>query len=200
MTGSRLAVHRTIQVVDVERFGDPARSNLNRMVVRDGLYRSLTEAFLAAGVPWSECDREDRGDGVLVVIPPTVAKSVLIESLPEYLVSTLIAHNYTHDAAERIRLRMALHAGEIHYDDHGVVGRAIDHAFRLLDTEEFKVTLARSTGVLAVITSSWFFEEVVWHGQAHIRAAFRPARVTTKESDTTAWICIPGQAAEPVAG
>jgi hypothetical protein len=87
---------------------------------------------------------------------------------------------------------MALHAGEIHYDNHGVVGRAIDHAFRLLDTEDLKITLARSAGVLAVISSSWFFEEVVWYGQAHIRATFRPARVAVKETDTTAWICIPG--------
>jgi hypothetical protein len=191
MIGSRLAVHRTILVVDVERFADRARSNLNRLVVRDGMYRSLTQAFRAAGIPWSECDREDRGDGVLVVIPPTVAKSVLIEPLPEHLVSTLTTHNHTHGAAERIRLRMALHAGEIHYDDHGVVGRAIDHTFRLLDTDELKRTLARSTGVLAVITSSWFFEEVVWHSQAHIRAAFRPARVAVNETATTAWISIP---------
>lgn len=64
MVGSRLAVHRTILVVDVERFADPARSNHDRLVVRDGMYHSLTQAFHATGVPWSECDREDRGDGV----------------------------------------------------------------------------------------------------------------------------------------
>src|SRR6195256_867653 len=104
MIESPLAVHRTILVVDVERFGDPVRSNLNRLVVRDGMYRSLTQAFLAAGVPWSECDREDRGDGVLVVIPPTVTKNLLIDSLPEHLATTLTAHNTTHAAGERIRL------------------------------------------------------------------------------------------------
>lgn len=191
MVGSQLAVHRTILVVDVERFCDPARNNLDRLTVRDGMYRSLTQAFRAAAIPWSECDREDRGDGVLVVIPPTVAKGVLIESLPEHLISTLMTHNHTHAAAERIRLRMALHAGEIYYDDHGMVGRAINHTFRLLDTDELKITLARSSGVLAVIASSWFFEEVIWHSQAHIRATFRPARVVVKETDTTAWISTP---------
>jgi hypothetical protein len=192
MVGSQLAVHRTILVVDVERFGDPARTNLDRLTVRDGMYRSLAQAFRATGIPWSTCDREDRGDGVLVVIPPTVAKSLLIEPLPEHLVSTLTAHNHTHRATERIRLRMALHAGEVHYDDHGVVGKAIDHTFRLVDTDELKLTLARSAGVLAVITSSWFFDEVIWHSQAHIRGAFQPAHVVAKETDTTAWIGIPG--------
>src|SRR5262249_47714031 len=152
MVGTQLATHRTILIVDIERFSDPARSNHNRLVIRDGMYRSLTQAFHATGIPWTTCDREDRGDGVLVVIPPAVAKSILIESLPESLASTLTEHNNTHDTAERIRLRMALHAGEIHYDNHGVVGRAIDHAFRLLDTQQLKTILAQSTGVLAVIT------------------------------------------------
>lgn len=34
---SELAVHQTILVVDIERFGDPARSNRDR--VRDALYQ-----------------------------------------------------------------------------------------------------------------------------------------------------------------
>jgi hypothetical protein len=196
MLRSPVALHRTILVVDVEHFSDPARSNLDRLVVRDGMYRSLAHAFLTAGIPWSTCDHEDRGDGVLVMIPPTIAKSVLIESMLDHLVSALTVHNQTHSATERIRLRMALHAGEIHYDNHGVVGRAIDYTFRLLDTHKCKLTLARSTGVLAVITSSWFFEEVIWHSQPHIRAAFQPTRVRAKETDTTAWICIPSDKEE----
>src|SRR4051794_33882211 len=190
MVDSRLPVHRTILVVDVERFGDPARSNLDRLVVRAGVYRALMRAFAAVGAPWSGCDREDRGDGVLVVIPPTVAKCVLIDPLAERLAAALVTHNHAHRFTGRIRLRMALHAGEIHYDDHGVVGRAVDHAFRMLEAEEFKVAFTRSGGVLAVITSSWFFEEVVRHGRTRLREAFRPVRVAVKETEATAWMWI----------
>jgi tetratricopeptide (TPR) repeat protein len=156
----------------------------------------LQEALEGAGVPWSLCDYEDRGDGVLVVIPPAVAKSVLVESLPQQFRSRLVAYNQSHGAGERIRLRMALHAGEIHYDDHGVVGTAVNHAFRLLDAEAFRATLAGTDAVLAVITSSWFFDEVVWHSQPSTRAAYQPVRVEVKETSAVAWVCLPGVAVQ----
>src|ERR1039458_3864328 len=39
--GQQLAVHRAIMVVDVERFGDPARTNLNQLAIREVLYSAL---------------------------------------------------------------------------------------------------------------------------------------------------------------
>ena len=45
----RLAVHRAIMVVDMERFGDPDQTNLNQLAVREGLYAALAEAFVEAG-------------------------------------------------------------------------------------------------------------------------------------------------------
>lgn len=190
MPDTRFAVHRTILVVDVERFGDPARTNGDRIAVRDGLYRALTAAFETIGVPWAECHNEDRGDGILVIIRAEIAKSVLVESLPSALDAELATHNATHSDAERIRLRMALHAGEIHHDAHGVVGTAVNHAFRLLDAAAFKKALAQSTGVLAVITSAWFYDEVVRHTE--FRDEYQPIRVVAKETDTTAWMSVPG--------
>ena len=58
---------------------------------------------------------------------------------------------------------MALHAGEVNYDEHGVTAASVNLAFRLLDASALKAALAGSPGVLAVIASSWFFEEVVRH-------------------------------------
>ncbi|HET9141443.1 ATP-binding protein [Actinophytocola sp.] len=183
-------MHRTILAVDIERFGDLARSDRDRMLVRDVLYRTLSAAFDDAGVGWSACDHEDRGDGVLVVIPSTVAKSVLVESVPESIEAGLLAHNSSAGPERRIRLRMVLHAGEVHYDAHGVVGTAVNHAFRLLDAPPFKSAFAASGGVLAVITSSWFYEEVVWHSA--VRAAYARIPVSVKETNTVAWARVPG--------
>jgi hypothetical protein len=76
------AVHQTILVVDIAGFGDRRRTDLHQLAMRDGLYRIMTRAFRQAGIPWDDCDHEDRGDGMLVLIPPTVAKSVLVESPP----------------------------------------------------------------------------------------------------------------------
>ena len=189
MEDQRLAVHRTIVVVDVEGFGDQRRTNRDQVVVRDGLYRAMREAFGRAGIPWEKCRHEDRGDGVFVLVPAEVPKGLLAESLPSALVTALRTHNGAHPGAERIRLRMVLHAGEIQYDEHGVTAAAVNLAFRLLDASVLKAALASSPGVLAVIASSWFFEEVVRHSGT--AAAYRPVEVAVKETTTKGWICLP---------
>jgi tetratricopeptide (TPR) repeat protein len=185
-----LAVHRTILIVDVEGFGNHSRTNSHQVTVRDGLYQALQTAFRRAEIPWTSCDREDRGDSVFILAPPDLPKSLFVESLPRALVEALDAHNATHLTEERIRLRMVLHAGEITYDDHGVTAASINLAFRLLDAEQLKAALAGSPGVLALITSSWFFDEVVQHSRAD-PLTFRQVPVVVKETATTGWISLP---------
>ncbi len=196
MEDRRLAVHRTIVVVDVEGFGDRRRTNRHQVAVREGLYGAMQEAFRRAGVPWDGCGVEDRGDGVLILVPAEVPKSLFVESLPSALATALHAHNDAHTGQERIRLRMALHAGEVNYDDHGVTAASINLAFRLVDSDGLKAALAGSSGVLAIIASSWFFEEVVRHS-AIDPAAYRPVRVHVKETSTSGWIFLPDRMHEP---
>ena len=189
MEDLQLAVHRTIVVVDVEGFGDLSRTNAHQVAIRAGLYRAMREAFGRVGISWDECGHEDRGDGVFVLVPAEVPKGLLAESLPSALVTALRAHNAAHPGPERIRLRMALHAGEVHYDEHGVTAASVTLAFRLLEAAALKAALAGSPGVLAVIVSSWFFEEVVRHSSA--APVYRPIEVAVKETTTTGWICLP---------
>jgi tetratricopeptide (TPR) repeat protein len=186
------AVHRTIVVVDVTGFGDQRRTNRHQIVVRQALYEILERAFDDVAVSWTGCDHEDRGDGVLIVVPATVPKGVFVELLPGRLLAGLDEHNRQHPVEERIRLRLSLHAGEIHYDDHGVVGRAVNLAFRLLDSPAFRDIAARSTGTLALIVSSWFFDEVVWQSAAANPTAYQRIRIVAKETDTDAWVRLSG--------
>ncbi len=184
-------VHRTIVVFDVEGFGDLRRTNRDQVTVREGLYRIVAGAFLHAGIPWDVSACQDRGDGIFVLLKPEVPKSLLVESLPTALVAELSAHNAGHRRQEQIRLRMVLHAGEVNYDEHGVTAASVNLAFRLLDAEPLKAALAASPGVLAIIVSSWFFEEVVRHIATEDAARYRHVAVTVKETTTTGWICLP---------
>lgn len=93
MASAGLAVHRTIVAVDVEGFGDRRRTNRNQVAVRDGLYGAMGEAFGQAGVPWADCDHEDRGDGIFILVGPEVPKSVFAEALPSALATALYRHN-----------------------------------------------------------------------------------------------------------
>ncbi|WP_461124979.1 ATP-binding protein [Saccharothrix stipae] len=191
------AVHRTVLAVDVAGFSDQGRSNRDRVAVRDGLYSTLVSAFRACGIPWEACHHEDRGDGVLVLAPPDVAKALFTEVLPDALLAGVHGHNAGRGAAGRMRLRVAVHAGEVQFDDHGVAGVAVNHTFRLLDAPPVRAALAGSAAPLVLVVSDWFHDEVVRHSPASEPAAFRRVRFTVKETTGTAWVRVPGVPSEP---
>ncbi|MBE8522017.1 hypothetical protein ILP97_31815 [Amycolatopsis sp. H6(2020)] len=83
---------------------------------------------------------------------------------------------------------MVLHAGEVSYDAHGATGQAIVHAFRLLDSRAIKQELAQSPGCLALITSAWFYDEVIRHSVHSRPSRYVRVMVHVKETITHAWI------------
>src|SRR4029450_13960862 len=97
-------------------------------------------------------------DGALVLAPADVSKAVFVDRLPEKLTDSLLAHNERHPVEEQIRLRLGLHAGEIVHDEHGVTSCAVIHACRIVDAQAFRSALAKSGGVLGVISSDWFYQ------------------------------------------
>lgn len=191
----RFAVHRVVMVVDVERFGDPARTNLDQLAFRDGLYRSLSLAFAQSGIGWGSCVSEDRGDGALILVPPEVPKALLVTGLPGLLAAAAGRHNAGCAGPQRMRLRMALHAGEVHHDAHGVAGAAVNHAFRLAEAAELKSALAASPTVLALIVSDWAYTEVVRHHPAAEPTSYRQVQISVKETTAAAWIRVPAPVA-----
>jgi tetratricopeptide (TPR) repeat protein len=188
VSGPPPAMHRAIVCVDVEGFGDRRRTNQHQVIVREALYDLMRAAFDRSEVPWDQCYREDRGDGLLILVPPEIPKSLLVAPVLHKLAAVLAEHNSTHDAETRIRLRMAVHAGEIIQDSHGVAGTALNMAFRLLEAEPLKTELRRSVGALAVITSQWFFDEVIRNDPACSPDTYEQVQILVKETRTSAWI------------
>lgn len=180
--------HCTVVAVDIEEFGRYSRNNINQVRVRHGLYQAMRYSFDSAGISWDSCYREDRGDGVLILAPAEVPRTLFVDRLPDALVDALRRHNKIHPPAERMRLKLALHAGEINYDDHGVTGYAINHTFRILDADALEGALAESSAVLAIIGSGWFFDEVIRHSEWSHAKTYKPAEVINKETTTRAWI------------
>lgn len=185
------AVHRTILVFDVAGFSDPQRTNQHQLVIRDALYRIARQACHQSGVPWAHCDQEDRGDGLLLLVPSTVPKSVIANELPDYLLRGLREYNDGAPEVERIHLRVAIHAGEVNYDRHGVTGAAVTHTFRLADTTVLKAALADSGRMLGLVASTWFYTEVVRHSRPELHEQFQQVAVAVKETHGQAWISIP---------
>jgi len=190
--------HTTICAVDIAGFGEMSRTRANYVALREGMYQSVEQAFLESGIPWEDCYQEGAGDGILALAPAGVGKGAFAEKLPLTLVSALQDHNSGHPPEERIRLRLVLHAGEITRDGRGVTGPAIIHAFRLLESPPLKEALSVSTGVLAIVSSAWFYDEVIRHHPEYAPEEYEQVAVDVKETNGFGWIRLPdGERREP---
>ncbi len=184
-------VHQAIVAVDVEGFS--VRTDLHMAAVRRNLYESLEQGFNDAGVPWQACDTsQDRGDGVLILVPPEVTLVCLVDQLPHRLAAALRRNNAIYAAEAQIRLRMAVHVGMIDTDDHGIVGHTVNFVCRMLDAPVLKAVLGASRGVFSLMVSDWFYRQVVAPDPAVRPDTYREVCVGVKEEDlTTAWIRLP---------
>ncbi|MFI7678069.1 hypothetical protein [Actinophytocola sp. NPDC049390] len=190
--------HNTICAVDIEGFGGGDRTRPNYVALREGMYTAVEQAFQRSGIPWDNCYHEGAGDSILALAPSTVGKATFAANLPTALAATLRAHNAEHPPEERLRLRMALHAGEITRDARGVTGTAIIHAARLLEAPPLKEALRTSTGLLAVIASAWFYDEVIRQHTENAPEDYVRFDVSVKETSGTGWIRLPdGARPEP---
>jgi hypothetical protein len=194
------ATPRTILAVDVERFSDHSRTDPHRVRVHNSLYEVLNQALDESGIDFDSCYHEDRGDGVIILAPPDVPKVRFSASLPYRLAAVLRQHNKVHPIQEHIRLRMAVNAGEIYFDEHGAVSDALNKTYRLLDSAPLKDTLRQTSDVLVVIVSPWFYEQVIWHSENFRPDIYFPVLVDHKETEMVAWITVPATAERGLRG
>jgi hypothetical protein len=153
-----------------------------------------------AGITDGHCDPlADRGDGVLALIHPAdeVPKTLLLNPLVPVLVTLLAERNASLGAAERyrreLRLRVVIHAGEIHYDGKGYFGEALDVAFRLLDAPRLKDRLRHTMTPLVLVVSEDIYWSIVQHEYDGIPgSAFEPlVRVTVAGRRRRGWVHVP---------
>lgn len=154
-------IHHTIVTVDVVGFTD-GRTDGDRALLRAALYRMVTEALADSAVAVEARELQDRGDGILIVLLPEVPKRTVLEHFVLALEAGLRQHNDCASQRGRIRLRAAVEAGEVARDEHGgVIGAAVDAAFRLLDCPPLRQALVFSEADLGVVVSDALYQQVV---------------------------------------
>ena len=179
--------------VDIAGFNGWRRDDDIQVYVHTSLYEMLQAAFDRSDVPWFGCAHEDRGDGVLVIVPPMISMAGLVDPIPERLRSLIRRHNRVSCEAARIQLRVAAHIGPVHNDGHGFVGRDLTLLCRLLAARSLKRMLAQSGAEVAFITSGYVYENVIRRRPSLIDPAlFQPLSVRVKETRTRAWAYILG--------
>ncbi|GGV15436.1 hypothetical protein GCM10010182_40410 [Actinomadura cremea] len=183
----------TILACDIASFGDALRTDDARAETRNALYRGLDASLRAAGTDLADCYHEDRGDGALVLFPPEVGTELLLTVVVERLNAELRRYNQAVAHLARIRLRVAVHTGEVRHDGNGVVGEAVNHAFRILDAQPFKDAFSKSMAPLGVVVSQRVHDDVVRHGPGLIDPnEYRPIDITVEGTGGAAWVRVPG--------
>ena len=154
-------VYRSILAVDIEGFSSSHRTDRDRIAVREAMHRILDRALAGSAIGREGAHIEDRGDGLVMVLPPAVPQHLLVTAIPNSLARALREHNQAQPPETRIRLRMAVHAGYIGQDEYGVVGLPVDEVFRLLDDKAARNAMADPSIDLALVASQWVYEDVI---------------------------------------
>ncbi|MFJ6694653.1 hypothetical protein ACIQM4_01070 [Streptomyces sp. NPDC091272] len=191
------AVNRIVVFGDACGSGSMGLETKKRM--RAAMYAAFGEAFAVVGVPPDRLHQEDRGDGILAALPPDMPPALMAGRWLSNLYESL--REYNHGRSERLRMRVGMHAGPVLDDGRGLVGRAVDLACRLCDSDTAKrVMEAAPDAGLMLVVSDWFYENVVLDGGRYIEPQqYLSGRVRAKETDETAWFHVPGLATPPLA-
>lgn len=190
---------RVILALDIENSTsrpDPVKAELRTM-----LYELFGAALRSAGVGARRRGRfTDRGDGLLALIDPA-DQALLFNVLIPHFGKLLISYNTSlpqHVGQDRqLRVRVVMHTGNVHDDDNGYFGEALDIAFRLLDAPEVKAALREAQDPLVLVVSADALDSVVPHDP---EGSGRPAsrRLITAQvagRQHQGWIHVPAQAA-----
>jgi hypothetical protein len=191
--------------VDIAGYNDPRRTTAHRLVVHEGFWKLMRTAFAEAGIPWDALFVENTGDGAMIQLPPEVAKADLVAQLPDRMLAELRRYNAVHAEEANVRLRVALHAGEVHQGSHGTISDANSFAFRLIEEPAAKKALKESGAVMVLIVSDSFYQDVIRADPAADAGSYRRIPVAVKETKTEAWLRLLGapplrQPVPPVAG
>jgi hypothetical protein len=175
----------TVLCSDVIAFGAPARTERDRNFIREALY-SMTDAALE-GIP--DVLTEDRGDGFLTVLPPSVSTAEVMGRLLKELPAALERHNSNQRDSARFQLRLAVNVGPVFSGTMSVSGEAIVVAARLLDAPHFRDAIASSGTSLGIIISPFVYETVIRPGpDLSEMASYTQVPAEVEKSSTTAWM------------
>ena len=191
---------RVIVALDIESSTsrpDPVKAELRTM-----LYELFDAALRSAGIGARRRGRfTDRGDGLLALIDPADQARLVNLVLPAFgqLLTSYNANLPHLDGRDRqLRVRVVIHAGNVHDDDNGYFGEALDAAFRLLDAPLFKAALRETHGPLLLVGSASVDDPGAPYGpdRAGYTASHRPVTAEVAGRQYRGWIHIPTETAQ----
>jgi class 3 adenylate cyclase len=175
----------TILLTDVVGFGALNRSDDDRRIIRLASQDMMRSSL---GRVWTDCISEDRGDGLLLIVPPHIPTARVMTLLHRELPGKLQRHNRTYSKPARIRLRVAVNVGPVMSDEVGISGEAIIRAARLIDAPVIKEAMAATGATLGIIASGFVYETAIRHAEWIDSDDYNLVEVNVKESSIPGWM------------
>ncbi len=181
-------------IVVMDMAGSGRWDDCAQLRTRTALDEMVRAAFRAADIAWHTLVVEDRGDGMILLVPAAVSKIDIFSPVIPSLNAALREHNSTTAQTPRIRLRVAIHAGEVLRGPFGWVGTDLNLTCRLVNSQPLYRELMRHPHAdLALAVSDVIHQTVIRHGHRGIDpSGYTPAHVVVKEVNARAWIHTPG--------
>ncbi len=194
------AVRRISFVVDIE--GYSRRTAPGQVDAQGRLLWTVTHALRAAGVSSTECERQDQGDGQLIILPPGVDEARVPPTLILAMHSALHRVNAVPGEAGRLRMRVALAQGPVQIAPTGFVGAGVVDACRILDSDPPRQALKRhGEADLVVIVSADLYHQVFAQDYTAglTGREFQPVKVvmSAKGYRADAYLYVPGASPAP---
>jgi hypothetical protein len=191
---------RTFLIADTEASGaltDPEKAHAQAL-----MYEMVEAAFGSAGLEWEKAWEGERGDGILIALPPEASRVRLVGALPLELDRRLARHNLDAPGKGRpvLRLRLCVHFGDALRTPKGWVGRDVDLAFDMCNARPVKDLLATAKRArLVVVLGPSLHRAVVRHHYEGVDAeAFAELPVPTREGELGVWVQVPGYPEPPL--
>jgi hypothetical protein len=185
--------YRTLVGVDIEGYARIDRTDLLRVAFRRQLSSWCADLLAEAGAVRDDYHQHSTGDGYLFSIDPRLPRTILLTGLIGGLRHRLLCFNRGKPAPKRMRVRLALHGGDVLRDPDPLEGSATVLTCRLLDAEILRACLRVTRQPLVTITSPVIYESIIRQDYPGIAAAsWHRVVARIKEGRQEAWIHVPG--------
>jgi hypothetical protein len=185
----------TVLFTDVVGFGSGHRSDLHRQIIRE---EHLEMMRLTLGPLWESCFHQDRGDGLLIIVPPQVTTAKVMSCVNRELPDRLRLHNGIYAESARFDLRVSVNVGPVTGDRLGFSGEAIIRTSRLVEAAAFKNAMAGTGAALGIMVAPFVYETAIGRMGDFIYAAeYQQVEVVNKEFAGPAWMRLVDPAPQP---
>jgi hypothetical protein len=179
--------------VDIESYS--SRDHGGQQYLQTAFPEIMAEAAAECGLERSTWKIQSTGDGELVVFPAGMPERPVVADLVPAIDRVLRLRNRFAAEDVRIRLRVALHVGQLTETPTGFAGGDVVTVCRLVDAHALHVEMERFTGANAgLIVSAEIYRSVVCQSLHGIRAErYRSVDVRVKSFADKAYVFVPDE-------